>query len=123
MSFERIDRHGWSPLKPGEYQHPATLLNRGRATRIKRTVFFAGKIDPAVALKLKELVEKTLDEDIKVVHITDCYGSSSGINLLTETDTGYIFGRDSLGRSKREPEGTINEACEELLRLRRGSLC
>ncbi|KAF9437594.1 hypothetical protein BGZ76_000118 [Entomortierella beljakovae] len=140
-----IDRHGYSPngggqvtmtidaLEPKESLTPATLMERGTVVRIKGCIYSAGKTNPKIALDLKERVLKilkeseyggieTLDEDITVVHDSNCIGGASGINLVAETTTGCIFGGGSLGGTKKKTnEQTAKEACEVLLQnLRHG---
>ncbi|KAF9083975.1 hypothetical protein BGX27_003954 [Mortierella sp. AM989] len=115
-------------LKSGEYLTSAILLDRGSVTKIRGVIYSAGKTDPEVAQRLKKMVLgilrrseysklERLDEDIVVVHESNCEGGGSGINLVAETSTGCIFGGGSMGGSKRAAE----EACEELLKnLRHG---
>lgn len=119
-------------LSPGEHLLPATLLERGRVTRIRGSIYTAGTLDHSVAVRLKKHVvaylrkseygsTPGLEQDIAVIHEEGPHGGASGINLWAETSTGCIFSGGIIGRPRKTNEDDAREACEELLRnLRHG---
>ncbi|KAG0023387.1 hypothetical protein BGZ81_008151 [Podila clonocystis] len=142
----QIDRRGFmakgggqvtmtvNSLGPEEHLLPATLLERGRVTRIRGSIYTAGTLDHSVAIRLKKHVISflrkseygfipTLEQDITVVHEEGPHGGASGINLWAETSTGCIFGGGIIGRPRKASEEDAREACEELLRNLRYGGC
>ncbi|KAF9337158.1 hypothetical protein BG006_006035 [Podila minutissima] len=140
----QIDRRGFmakgggqvtmtvNSLGSEEHILPATLLERGRVTRISGSIYTAGTLDHSVAIRLKKYVIAflrkseygsipNLAQDIAVVHEEGPHGGASGINLWAETSTGCVFGGGIIGRPRKASEEDAREACEELLRnLRHG---
>ncbi|KAG0331885.1 hypothetical protein BG000_010517 [Podila horticola] len=140
----QIDRRGFmakgggqvtmtvNSLSPEEHLLPATLLERGKVTKIRGSIYTAGTLDHSVAIRLKKYVIaclrkseygsiSALEQDIAVVHEEGPHGGASGINLWAETSTGCILGGGIIGRPRKANEDDAREACEELLRnLRHG---